>query len=182
MQVRGFGFGGSGRAEAGRVTGARVVAIVAVTAVVLGVFGSPIGAAQRRGGISGVSPSTDGVMAKSVTIVFPVVDLSAASGSAGLQYQSDEKDPLGIHTYVKAFNAAGGVNGRTINAKIVKFTHKQYSEPKSSALGAAGVERFRFKALKAGQATFTLKYSRPSAPDAPENLNYTYNVTVKAKS
>ena len=68
------------------------------------------------------------------------------------------------------------------NAKIVKFTHKQYSEPKSSALGAAGVERFRFKALKAGQATFTLKYSRPSAPDAPENLNYTYNVTVKAKS
>jgi predicted secreted protein len=66
------------------------------------------------------------------------------------------------------------------DAKIVKFQKKQYVQPKSSAVGAAGTERFRFKALKPGQATITLKYSKPDTPDAPDNLNYTYNVTVKA--
>jgi len=68
------------------------------------------------------------------------------------------------------------------NAKIVKFQKKAYVEPKTSAVGAAGTERFRFKAVAPGQATIKLTYSKPDAPDAPDNLNYTYNVTVKAKS
>lgn len=99
------------------------VALVAAVALVAGVALPASGAGHRGGGsgIGSVEPVTDGVTKNSVTIVFPVVDLSAASGAAGLQYISDEKDPLGIHTYVRAFNDAGGVNGRKIKPKIVKF-------------------------------------------------------------
>ena len=68
------------------------------------------------------------------------------------------------------------------NAKIVKFQKKAYVEPKTSAVGAVGTERFRFKAVAPGQATIKLTYSKPSEPGAAGTLNYTYNVTVKAKS
>ncbi len=68
------------------------------------------------------------------------------------------------------------------DAKIVKFTKQAYVAPKTSAVGATGTERFRFKALTAGQTTIKLQYAKPDAPDAADNLNYTYNVTVKAKS
>ena len=67
------------------------------------------------------------------------------------------------------------------NAKIVKFQKKAYVRP-GGAAGAPGTERFRFKALEPGQVTITLKYAKPDAPDSPDNPNYTYNVTVKAKS
>ncbi|MEX2268626.1 MAG: ABC transporter substrate-binding protein [Acidimicrobiia bacterium] len=102
-------------------------AAVAVAALVTVVAAAPA-ASKPAGGIGSVEPVTDGVTKTSVTIVFPVVDLSAASGAAGLQYFSDEKDPLGIHTYVKAFNDAGGVNGRKIKPKIVKFNPLKPSE------------------------------------------------------
>ena len=83
---------------------------------------SPVAGASTRGDrIADVEPVTDGITKDSVTIVFPVVDLSAVSGAAGLQYISDENDTLGIRTYVKAFNEAGGVFGRKIKPKIVKF-------------------------------------------------------------
>jgi inhibitor of cysteine peptidase len=65
--------------------------------------------------------------------------------------------------------------------KIVKFQKKQYVAPQGGAAGAPGTERFRFKALKPGQVTIKLKYAKPSTPDAADNLNYTYNVTVVAK-
>jgi len=68
-----------------------------------------------------VEPSTDGVTKSSVTIVFPVIDLSAAGASVGLEGISDEKDPLGIKTYVREINDAGGINGRKINARIERF-------------------------------------------------------------
>lgn len=70
---------------------------------------------------SAVEPSTDGVTKKSVTIVFPVVDLGASGAAVGLDSSSDENDVLGIKTYVKEINDAGGINGRTIDARIEKF-------------------------------------------------------------
>jgi ABC-type branched-subunit amino acid transport system substrate-binding protein len=70
---------------------------------------------------SAVPPSTDGVTKDSVTIVFPVIDLSAAGQAVGLQGLSDEKDPQGIRTYVKEINDAGGIHGRRIRARIEKF-------------------------------------------------------------
>jgi predicted secreted protein len=64
------------------------------------------------------------------------------------------------------------------DAKIVKLAKQRYVEPKESAPGTPGTERFRFRAHEKGKTTFTLKYSRPDAPDAPDNLSYVYNVTV----
>ncbi|MBM3671320.1 MAG: ABC transporter substrate-binding protein [Actinobacteria bacterium] len=118
------------RSEAKRHRGS-AIAFLAAVALLVAVAVPAAGAARRGGsggGINSVEPVTDGVTKSSVTIVFPVVDLSAASGSAGLQYISDEKDPLGIHTYVRAFNEAGGVNGRKIKPKIVKFNPLKPSE------------------------------------------------------
>jgi ABC-type branched-subunit amino acid transport system substrate-binding protein len=93
----------------------------AIVVVLISGAGGAIGASKRARSADAVPASTDGVTSKAVTIVFPIVDLGAASGAAGLQYQSDETAQLGINTYVKAFNDTGGVNGRKINPRIVKF-------------------------------------------------------------
>jgi ABC-type branched-subunit amino acid transport system substrate-binding protein len=111
---------------------ARRTLVVATALLTLIAAATGVGRASTRAdGISGVDPSTDGVTSKSVTIVFPVVDLSAASGAAGLQYQSDENATLGINTYVKAFNDAGGVNGRKIKPRVVKFNPLKPAEMRS---------------------------------------------------
>jgi ABC-type branched-subunit amino acid transport system substrate-binding protein len=110
----------------------RSITLATITAIALvGLLALPAAGIRHRGGgggINRVEPVTDGVTKSSVTIVFPVVDLSAASGAAGLQYISDEKDQLGIHTYVRAFNEAGGVHGRKIEPRIVKFNPLKPSE------------------------------------------------------
>ena len=124
------GFRGERRGRVKLATWAKVTA-AAMTVALVGAIGGPIGATQRRDPISSVSTTTDGVSSKAVNIIFPVVDLGAASGAAGLQYQSDENATLGIHTYVKAFNDAGGVNGRKINARIVKFNPLKPTEMRS---------------------------------------------------
>src|SRR6185369_14169766 len=109
----------------------RALSIAVVTAVVggalLGVLavaatdGPDAAASGASGSPNAVEPSTDGVTKSSITIVFPVIDLSAAGQAVGLQGLSDEKDPTGIKTYVNAINDAGGINGRTIKARIEKF-------------------------------------------------------------
>ena len=110
---------------------ARGLSVVVVTLLsagaVLGLFAlassdeTQAGASGASGTPSAVEASTDGVTKDSVTIVFPVIDLSAAGQAVGLDSSSDEKDPLGIKTYVKEINDAGGINGRTIDARIEKF-------------------------------------------------------------
>ena len=107
------------------------IRLVAVALVLTAAIAPGVGASTASDKISDVEPVTDGVTKSSVTIVFPVVDLSAVSGAAGLQYISDEKDQLGIKTYVKAFNEAGGVFGRKIKAKIVKFNPLKPQEMRS---------------------------------------------------
>ncbi len=109
--------------------GRGLVGIAVATVLVL--VAGPASATRSTDSIGSVEPVTDGITENSVTVVFPVVDLSAASGAAGLQYISDEKDQLGIHTYVDAFNEAGGVNGRKVKPKIVKFNPLKPSEMRS---------------------------------------------------
>jgi ABC-type branched-subunit amino acid transport system substrate-binding protein len=110
---------------------ARGLAVLVVTALVGGALIGLLalvstdqgvaGAAGSSSAPSAVPPSTDGVTKKSITVVFPVVDLSAAGQAVGLQGLSDEKDPTGIRTYVKEINDAGGIHGRKIDARIEKF-------------------------------------------------------------
>ena len=111
---------------------AQGVAVIVVVALVGGVAAAAI-AVSGGGGDSGgsaatparrtgpVPASTDGVTDTSVTVVFPVIDLSAAGQAVGLQGLSDEKDAAGIRTYIKQVNDAGGIQGRTIDARIEKF-------------------------------------------------------------
>jgi ABC-type branched-subunit amino acid transport system substrate-binding protein len=78
--------------------------------------------------IADVQPDTAGVTSDSITIVFPVIDLSAAGQAVGLQGLSDEKDPPGIRTYVRAINDAGGIHGRKIDARIERFNPLEPAE------------------------------------------------------
>ncbi len=112
----------------------RIVAVVAIIAVVGGAVVGIVAVAGSGGGsgegtgtshpirtLKDVPASTDGVSDKSVTVVFPVIDLSAAGSAAGLTDITDEKDPAGITAYVREINDRGGVHGRKIDARIVKF-------------------------------------------------------------
>ena len=113
-----------------------LVAVAVIGGAVAGVLIASGGGSSSSGfGASGpalpadkIPPSTAGVTAKSVEIVFPVINLSAAGAAVGLQGLSDEKDPDGIRAMVDAANAAGGFHGRTIKADIVQFDPLQPSE------------------------------------------------------
>lgn len=111
---------------------AQVVAVVVVVGLAGAVVIGAVALAGSGGGdeqvastpihsVDDVPPSTDGVTDDHVTVVFPIVDIGAAAGSAGLQYNSDEKYPEGVRTFVKEVNDAGGVHGRKIDARLVKF-------------------------------------------------------------
>src|SRR4030081_266571 len=79
--------------------------VVALVAVIVVVAGAVAGVLALSGGGSGtqgfgsgptlaadkVPTSTDGVSSNSVTVVFPVINLSTAGASVGLQGLSDEK-------------------------------------------------------------------------------------------
>lgn len=61
-----------------------------------------------------------GVSATSIKVVFPYPNLGALGQAVGL-YGSSEDDQLSIMAAVDAINAAGGINGRTIDPEIVGF-------------------------------------------------------------
>ena len=61
-----------------------------------------------------------GVTASSVRVVFPYPNLGPLGQAVGL-YGSSEDDQLSIMAAVDAINAAGGINGRTIDPEIVGF-------------------------------------------------------------
>jgi len=69
-----------------------------------------------------VSPSTRGVTATSIDVVFPVANLNALSDQIG--FSGDPEFPeqsKAITLYVKEINDAGGINGRQIHASIVAY-------------------------------------------------------------
>jgi ABC-type branched-subunit amino acid transport system substrate-binding protein len=105
------------------------VAVVVVVAVIGGaVAGALLASAGPTLPAGKIPPSTDGVTANSVEIVFPVINLNAAGAAVGLQGLSDEKDPDGIRAMVDAVNAAGAIHGRRIKADVVQFDPLQPSE------------------------------------------------------
>jgi ABC-type branched-subunit amino acid transport system substrate-binding protein len=114
----------------------QAAAVVLVVAIVGGVIALLVGTSGGSGGKSssstGASTSTApkvpaaelnssrGVSATSISVVFPVIDLAAIGQSTGFN-ASDENSIDAINTFVKAINDQGGINGRTIDAHIVKF-------------------------------------------------------------
>ncbi|HZJ27174.1 MAG TPA: protease inhibitor I42 family protein [Acidimicrobiia bacterium] len=61
----------------------------------------------------------------------------------------------------------------------VKFINETVVAPSGDEVGAPGKQRFRYRAIKEGDATVTLTYSRPSEPDSPDDQTVEYEITVK---
>jgi hypothetical protein len=71
---------------------------------------------------SQVAPSTRGLTATSINVVFPVANLNALSDQVG--FAGDPEFPQqsqAINFFVKLINDAGGINGRMIHASIVNY-------------------------------------------------------------
>ena len=61
--------------------------------------------------------------------------------------------------------------------ELVEKTYKPGEKAKQGAVGAGGVELFRFKALKTGKTEITLVYKRPWEEEAVDQKVFT--VTIK---
>jgi hypothetical protein len=110
----------------GRGSG-RVVAAVVVLACALGLaLPAAAGAATP---VDRASTSARGVTKSTINVVFPVVNLQALSsvyGFAGdVEYTEQAK---AIHLFVGEINAAGGINGRKINAIVSSFNPASESD------------------------------------------------------
>jgi hypothetical protein len=104
-----------------------VVAAVVVLACALGLaLPAAAGAATP---VDRASTSARGVTKSTINVVFPVVNLQALSsvyGFAGdVEYTEQAK---AIHLFVGQINAAGGINGRKINAIVSPFNPASESD------------------------------------------------------
>ena len=72
--------------------------------------------------VSEASTSSRGVTAKTINVVFPVVSLNSLAGKEGFATDAEYGEQTkAINFYVNQVNAAGGINGRTINPIIANF-------------------------------------------------------------
>lgn len=116
----------------GRRVATQIVALVVALGVVGGVVAvgsaaipssstkSAAGTPGANAGPAQAAPSTSGVTKDSVTVVFPVIDLSAIANASGLDV-GDENSTQAITTFVDDVNTRGGINGRHFVARIEKF-------------------------------------------------------------
>lgn len=63
--------------------------------------------------------------------------------------------------------------------ELVEKIYKQGSESEQGTVGAGGVEYFRFKTLKAGQAEIVLVYKRPWEELTPEDVTRVFTINIK---
>ena len=63
--------------------------------------------------------------------------------------------------------------------ELVEKIYKQGKESRQGTVGAGGVEYFRFKTLKAGEAEITLVYKRPWEEPTPEDITKVFTVNIK---
>jgi inhibitor of cysteine peptidase len=60
--------------------------------------------------------------------------------------------------------------------ELVEKTYKLGEEAKQGAVGAGGVEYFRFKTLKAGKTEITMVYKRPWEEESIDQKVFTVNI------
>ncbi len=63
--------------------------------------------------------------------------------------------------------------------ELAEKTYKPGEEAKQGLVGAGGVEYFRFKALKTGEAEITLVYKRPWEEPTPQDVTKVFTVNIK---
>jgi hypothetical protein len=111
-----------------------VVVAGAVIGIALGTSGGSGGGTSSSSGltasagsspvvpVSQASTSTRGVAPDAVTVVFPIVNLTALSAQEGFAGDTEDTQVTdAINTYVNDVNAHGGVGGRRIKPMIVPF-------------------------------------------------------------
>jgi inhibitor of cysteine peptidase len=145
-----------------RVTHGGIAAILVVGSGVLGIAGC--------GSDSKSSSSTSASTKDGGPMVFTKAggDISVSTGDTFVIELESNPSTGFIWTVSQAPDAA-----------VVTLEGQAYEKPDSSALGAPGTERFTFEAVATGTTTIALEYSRPSAPDSPDNTTNTYTVTVE---
>ena len=60
--------------------------------------------------------------------------------------------------------------------ELVEKTYKPAEEAEHKIVGAGGVDYFRFKALKAGEAEITMAYKRPWEEESIDQKVFTINI------
>ncbi|MFB0558985.1 MAG: protease inhibitor I42 family protein [Dehalococcoidales bacterium] len=63
--------------------------------------------------------------------------------------------------------------------ELVEKTYKPGPEVKQGVVGAGGVEYFRFKPLKAGEAEITLVYKRPWEEPTPQDVTKVFTANIR---
>jgi Periplasmic binding protein len=110
----------------GRGSGRVVAAVVVLACSLVLALPAAAGAATP---VDRASTSARGVTKSAINVVFPVVNLQALSsvyGFAGdVEYTEQAK---AIHLFVGQINAAGGINGRKINAIVSSFNPASESD------------------------------------------------------
>lgn len=89
----------------------------------------------------------------------------------------------GILTITLGSNPTTGFNwdeqAQISNEDILNQTNHEYYAPATDVPGTAGNEEWTFKALKTGETTVNMEYSRPW--EGGEKGEWTFNLTVKVK-
>ena len=60
--------------------------------------------------------------------------------------------------------------------RLVKKTYEPGEAAKQGAVGAGGIDYFRFKALRTGETEITLAYKRPWEKEILEQMAFTVNI------
>ena len=63
--------------------------------------------------------------------------------------------------------------------ELVEKTYKLAEEAEHEIVGAGGVDYFRFKALKAGEAEITLVYKRSWEEETPQDVTKVFTVSIE---
>ena len=123
-------------------TGALVALAVLAASVVAVTSEAPVsGAATSSATAAGLaalnkaSTSSRGVTATSITIVFPISNLTTLASNFGFAGDAEfAQQTNAIHTYVNAINNHGGINGRKIKPIIVTFDPTNEAQMRADCL------------------------------------------------
>jgi len=67
----------------------------------------------------------------------------------------------------------------TMLEMVGEKTYEPGKEAKEGAVGAGGVEYFRFKALKTGETEISLIYKRPQDTPTPQHVTKVFTINIK---
>ena len=126
---------------------------------------------------------------KKFLILMAVVAISLAAGCAGeVKTYTDSGQAISIGVN-QEFVIALGSNPTTGYSwqeshdetllELVEKTYKLGEEAEQGAVGAGGVEYFRFKPLKTGETKITLVYKRPWEEPTPQDVTKVFTVSIR---